>query len=152
MKWLELITLLEKFKGRPMINTLILIIALIGGASWANSELVKPLKQMTYSMYTYDTYRMVEFDLNKQREKLVKDSQDIKVADIVKFDYYCNSYFGNEYAKSLSPERKRRIDATCEIISKSYLEEFTKEEMEGVTNFSIERDPTNDVIRVFRES
>ena len=103
---------------------------------------------MTYSTYTYDTYRMVEFDLNKQREKLINDPDDMKTSDVVKFDYYCNSYFGKEYSYSLAPERKRRIEATCQIISNIYTEKFTKEDDSSVRNFSIILDEKNDSLLI----
>lgn len=69
---------------------------------------------------TADFYRYVGFDLNKQFEKLRKDPNDIKVSDLVKFNYYCDTYYGKEFDKDSSQTE------ACKTIKDLYLKSQTR--------------------------
>jgi hypothetical protein len=123
----SLLSLIKWESGNP-IGKFVLILIMLGiGGYYTYTDFLKPANDSLYKLYTYDSYRYVEFDLMKQYEKLANDPSDMKESDILKFDFFCNSYFGSEYKNDLPADRQRKIDALCGIVGDRFLSSLDRD-------------------------
>lgn len=64
-----------------------------------------------------DFYQVQTYDLIKQGEKLKKDPSDLKKADVMKFQYICESERYNTYLQRNHPATKRvQVGELCTIL------------------------------------
>jgi hypothetical protein len=69
-----------------------------------------------------ENMRAHAFDMQKQDEKLSKDPDDIKLTDLAKFDYLCNSRYGTHYIPTLPIDQEKLARIRCEKLSALYIE------------------------------
>lgn len=85
------------------------------------SDLVKEISESINK----PAYVIVEYDLLKQLEKLVKDPDDIKFTDVRKFVEFCDKdpYFRNVYLPK--SKESRALEIACDKISEKFDEAYT---------------------------
>ena len=124
----KLIEILEILKAAKDANSsggfkttaILIVVLLTSGGYYAHENILHPIMDKVYAVDTYDFYRYVEFDLMKQGEKLAKDPADMKQTDLLKFQYYCNSYFGEKFKLELEADRQIVITKLCKIVDSEY--------------------------------
>jgi hypothetical protein len=67
------------------------------------------------------TYDFIYSQIKKQKEKLEKDPDDIKTADVEFLFNQCNSDFGRYYIESLPPAEKAGTKKICAQLESQYI-------------------------------
>lgn len=121
MKLIELLKMLNFGRTLNKLRDLAITLMLVGFLlTNMQEEVFRPMVEKGYELYTYDSYRSLEFDLMR----VVKDVtvRGIPVTDdvIEKFNYYCNSYFSSSYKEGLTVDRQESIDKACTKIRTHY--------------------------------
>jgi ABC-type lipoprotein release transport system permease subunit len=82
-----------------------------------SSHINKRVVGMVYEEASLPAYRIVEFNLRKQLEKLEKDPEDVRYSDLLQFSYFCQQpYVIDTYIQRLSLDGLKMKHACKKII------------------------------------
>ena len=105
---------------KAVVTTFMVLLSALAAASTQVDRVIDEVSSGIYANVTNDTYKIVQYDLLKQLEKMAVDPTDIKRQDIVKFTDFCGGYFGREYIPSQSNLISRDLERACGMVMSRY--------------------------------
>lgn len=105
---------------KTAVTALMVVITTLSAAYTQVDRVTDSMVQKAYSELTAPAYKIVEYDLLKQLEKLQNDPVDIKRQDIIKFTDFCDGYFGTVYITMRPTLIERDLKIACSKIIQIY--------------------------------
>lgn len=107
---------------KAIITALTIILTTTAAISTQVGTVADIMAEKLLMQYANPAFKMVEFDLMKQMEKLQSDPSDIKFSDIEKFAYFCDTEFGGVYIPA--SDNGRALTLACGKITDLYADRF----------------------------
>jgi hypothetical protein len=107
---------------KTAVTALMVVVTTLSAAYSQVDRVTDSMVQKAYAELTSPAYKIVEYDLLKQLEKLQNYPGDIKRQDIIKFTDFCDGYFGQVYVTLRPTLIERDLKIACSRIIQLYNE------------------------------